>query len=72
MSKPKYKDGAIVHTVGEFEILSKYRSWFRVRFGNRTKTMHVSFLKSWQYHLLEKFISHGYVRIAERIEDSNG
>lgn len=66
MSKPKYKQGKLIKTVADF---SKSNSmWFKVNFGNKPKTVHRSFLISWQYRLLEKFINHGRVFEADNIK----
>lgn len=69
MAKPKYKNGKLIHTIGEFENCESL--WYRVRFGNKYKTIHYSFLQSWQYVTLKRFIDHGNVCIAEKIEEKD-
>ena len=65
MAKPKYKNGKLIHTIGEFENCQSL--WYRVRFGGKYKTLHYSFLQSWQYVTLKRFITHGNVCVAEKI-----
>lgn len=67
MAKPKYKNGKLIHTIGEFENCQSL--WYRVRFGGKYKTLHYSFLQSWQYVTLKRFITHGNVCVAEKIEE---
>lgn len=64
MSKRKYKQGAQVTSVAE--ILE--HEWFIVHFGPKAaKTMHKSFIGSWQLHTCELFVDAGRVYIAERL-----
>lgn len=43
--------------------------FFMVKFGNGyPKTMHRSFIESWQYRVLERFVKSGRVFKAERRE----
>ena len=67
MSKPKYKAGRPVYTVGEFERCESL--FFKVRFGSNLKTLHRSFLEAWQFHTLQWFCRCGKVYEAERIEE---
>ena len=66
MSKPKYKQGKMIKSIADFAKSDK--KWFKVRFGNKPKTLHRSFLISWQYRTLELFISRGSVYEADEIE----
>ena len=66
MSKPKYKQGKQITSMADFE---KYtRRYFKVYFGNHSKTIHRAFLESWQYHTLYVFITRGFVYEADFIE----
>lgn len=66
MSKPKYKQGKQIKTVADFS--KSNNTWFKVNFGNRQKTLHRSFLISWQYRTLELFINRGSVYEADNIK----
>ena len=66
MTPPKYKQGKKIHSVGDFERSSCF--FFKVQFGNRFKTIHRSFLISWQYRTLKRFIDNGWVYEANEIE----
>ena len=65
MSKPKYKQGKQITTIAEFA--NSKSMWFKVHFGNQSKTIHRSFLISWQYRLLERFIDRGCIFEADSI-----
>ena len=65
MSKPKYKQGKPIKSIADFAKSDK--TWFKVRFGNKLKTLHRSFLISWQYRILELFINRGSIYEAEEI-----
>ena len=68
MSKKKYTIGKPIRTVAEFERSDS--KFYIVFFGMTTaKTLHRSFLESWQYHTLKLFCDRGNVYTAERIED---
>lgn len=63
MSKRKYKRGKLIRSVAEFEKCES--AWYIVYFGTtRPKTIHRSFLESWQYRTLKNFINKGEVFIA--------
>lgn len=64
--KAKYKKGQKIVSVGDFEKSSA--TFFRVIFGNHERTMHRSFLESWQYHTLHIFIRNDWVYEANQIE----
>ena len=70
--KRKYKRGKQIKSVGEFE--QSNATFFRVRFGEKEKTIHYGFLESWQYHTLSLFIYRGCVFEAEAnlIESKEG
>lgn len=68
MSKRKYKPGRRIRSIADFE-RSKHK-YYIVKFGNIYKTLHYSFLISWQYRTLEKYICMKLVYEAERIEDA--
>ena len=64
MSKRKFKKGNLVINVDEL----LEHDWFIVHFGpNTVKTLHKSFIGSWQLSLCEKFVDAGSVYIAERL-----
>lgn len=64
MSKRKFKKGAQVLSVAEL----LEHDWFIVHFGPRTvKTLHKSFIGSWQLLMCERFVDAGQVYIAERL-----
>lgn len=64
--KAKYKKGQKIVSIGDFEKSSA--TFFRVIFGKNERTMHRSFLESWQYHTLYLFIRNGGVYEANQIE----
>lgn len=69
--KRKYKQGKIIRSVAEFEQCES--NWYMVKFGGMTdklKPMHISFLTSWQYHTLYRFIKNGCVFEAVENNDS--
>jgi hypothetical protein len=66
MSKPKYKQGKMIKSISDFA--KSDNTWFKVRFGNKPKTLHRSFLISWQYRTLELFINRGSVYEADLIQ----
>lgn len=66
MSKSQYVEVIQLHSVADFEC--NYSKWYKVHFGSGVKTLHRSFLESWQYHTLETFIKHGCVYIADKKE----
>lgn len=55
--KAKYKKGRKIESVGDFE--KSQATYFRVRFGENEKTLHRSFIESWQYHTLYVYIHYG-------------
>lgn len=63
MSKPIYKQGKMIRSISEFD--QSDAKYFKVRFGQNFKTMHRSFLISWQYRQLLKFIGSGWIFEAE-------
>ena len=63
MAKPKYKKGRRIKSVADFSKPSS--RWFIVTAWPRKKTIHRSFLISWQYRTLETFINRGWVYVAE-------
>ena len=65
MAKPKYKRGRQIRSVADFSITKS--QWYIVNFGSRQKTLHRSFVVSWQYHTLETFINIGMVYVADPI-----
>lgn len=67
MSKRKFKQGAQIHCVSDFDqSCSKY---YIVHFGEKHKTIHRSFLMSWQYRTLLNFIIRGEVYEADVIKE---
>ena len=64
-SKRKYKARYQIESMTAFDEFDG--DWFIVRFGNRCKTIHRSFLISWQYRTLKAFVDRGDVCAAERI-----
>lgn len=69
MSKRKYRVGLPVHNTAEFDAYNG--NWFIVKYGNTFKTTHRSFLISWQYRTLKRFIDRGWIYIADRIEEND-
>ncbi len=66
MSKRKYNRGKQICSVSDFEKSDK--TFFIVYFGiTNPRTIHRSFLISWQYQLLTKFINYGWMFEAEKI-----
>lgn len=65
LSKPKYKKNKKINTISDFD--NSECLFFKVDFGNGYKTMHRSFLISWQYRLLKSFIEKGRVFETEKI-----
>ncbi len=64
MAKRKYKKGAQVISVAEL----LEHEWFIVHFGpNVVKTLHKSFIASWQLRTCELFVDAGQIYIAERL-----
>ncbi len=64
MTKRKYKQGAQIISVAEL----LEHEWFIVHFGaDVVKTLHKSFIGSWQLHTCEQFVDAGRVYIAERL-----
>lgn len=69
MSKRKYKAAYQFKTMAGFAFY--HGTYFVVKFGKCMKTVHRSFLESWQYRLLEQFVKSGRIYAAERIIDEN-
>ena len=69
MSKPKYKIGRQICSIAEFD--DSDSRFYIVFFGSKPKTLHKSFLISWQYQLLRRFIVNGKVYEAELIAEEN-
>ena len=67
MSRKKYKQGQRINSISEFDQSSAL--YYIVHFGSTPKTLHRSFLISWQYRVLLNFINHGRVVEAENIDD---
>lgn len=65
MPKPKYKKGKQICSMADFE--KSECLYFKVKFGDKFKTKHKSFLISWQYRTLLNFIRSGRVFEADRI-----
>lgn len=66
----KYRIGKRIKTMAEF---SRSNSrFFMVSFGRIPRTIHRSFLESWQYHTLDMFIKRGQIWVAEKKEAENG
>lgn len=68
--KSKYKKGKLIRTICDFDHSKSL--WFKVVFGNKEKTIHRAFLVSWQYHMLEMFISARRVYEAELNDQKDG
>jgi len=64
MSKRMYERGKPIKSMADFE--NSNTDFYIVRFGNREKTVHRSFLISWQYRVLSNFISRGLVFAAKK------
>ena len=62
MSKPKYKQGACIESIADFDSCKNtYYKW-------RGKTYHKGFLMAWQYSMLKEQIRQGLLYRAEKIE----
>ena len=57
-----------IRTVSEFESCDD--TWFKVQYGITWKTTHRSWIESWQYRMLKKFINDGRLWKVENL--SNG
>lgn len=68
MSKRKYKRGRAIRRIEDFEYCPS--EFYIVKFGETDKTLHYSFLMSWQYRTLKNFIELRRVFVAERIGES--
>lgn len=67
MSKPKYKQGRQILSMADFE--KSECLYFKVKFGDKIKTTHRSFLISWQYRTLLNFMRSGWVFEADKDGD---
>lgn len=67
MSKPKYKQGKLIKSISDFD--KNTSKFYRVDFGERTRTLHRSFLISWSYRTLKNFIDRGCIHEAEMTEE---
>lgn len=65
MSRPKFKTGKQIKSISDFD--QSECMYFKVRFGNKLQTKHKSFLTSWQYILLKRFIQAGSIFEAEPV-----
>ena len=68
MSKRLYERWYPIRSIAEFDACP--HEWYIVYFGNKEKTMHFSWLISWQYRTLQNKISKREVWIAKRIGES--
>lgn len=69
MTAPIYKTGKQIRSISEFD-QSECR-FFRVKFGyNTMRTIHRSFLISWQYRTLLIWIERGWVYETESLHGS--
>lgn len=55
----KYRNGRQITSIADFDQCESI--FYIVRFGENTKTVHRSFLISWQYSTLLNFIQKGWV-----------
>lgn len=67
MSKSRYRTGKKINSISDFD--KSESRWFKVNFGRNTRTIHRSFLMSWQYRTLLNFIIHGRVFEAEELNE---
>ena len=67
MTPPKYARGKQIKTIQQFE--NSLCTYFRVKFGDREKTVHRSFLISWQYRTLKQFIHRGQIYETKGLKD---
>lgn len=65
MTLPKYKFGKQIRSISEFD--QSECKLYRVKFGKCYRTIHRSFLISWQYRTLLIWIERGWVYEAENI-----
>lgn len=69
MSSKKYKRGDQIHTVSDFDQSSS--KFYIVYFGpTNPRTIHRSFLISWQYRTLLTWIARGWVFEADFIKEA--
>lgn len=66
MARKQYMKGKPVETIRQFDECGK--TYFIVKFGESTRTLHRGFLEAWKYGLLKNFIRQGRVYEAEKIE----
>lgn len=68
MSKRQYKRGARIESVADFE--QSTSQYYIVYFGSTNpQTKHRAFLISWQYRVLQGFISRGWVFEADKMDE---
>ena len=65
MTQPKYKFGKQIRSISEFD--QSECLFFKVKFGKYSRTIHRSFLISWQYRTLLIWIERGWIHEAEEI-----
>lgn len=69
VSKSKYGRGRPIYIISDFDDSDSL--WFKVRFGNKVKTLHRSFLESWPYRTLLNKIEQGEVYEAFLIDEKD-
>lgn len=67
MSKPKYKRGKLISSIADFG--KSECKYFKVLFGKNEKTMHRSWIESWQYHMFDAFVKQKRVYEAVLIDE---
>ena len=65
MASPIYKTGKQIRSISEVDQLECL--FYKVKFGKNFRTIHRSFLISWQYRTLLIWIERGWVYEAERV-----
>lgn len=70
MTLPKYKFGKQIRSITEFD--QSECLFYRVKFGKYYRTIHRSFLISWQYRTLLIWIERGWIYEAEEIMCGTG
>ena len=66
-TKRKYEKA---YRIDNMRVFASYKgTYFLVKFGDAQplKTIHRAFIESWQYHLLETFVTRGRVYAAKKV-----
>lgn len=72
-SRRKFRVGPVVHNLEEvfqhdYFMIQQERN--KIRQGSKWKTVHGAFVRSWQVQFCYQHIQRGYLRVAERLKNS--